>query len=169
MNTTSIAIRYGRILFPLVLSVLLFSCSDDDGPVDPNIPKDVIEVEKRVHALINDYRASKGLPTLTLHAVISEQSRLHSRNMAEGEVPFSHDGFDERIEAIRTRITVIRGSENVAFNSGYADPARTAVNGWIQSTGHRNNIEGDYNLTGIGVWKNSAGAWYLTQIFVHSR
>ncbi len=153
----------------LIVSVfILASCSDDDGvgPVDnPGIP----EIEQRVHTLINQYRVDQGLAPLTISDVITTQCRNHSRNMADGTVPFSHDGFQDRVNAISSQISISHAAENVATNSGYSDPAQIAVNGWIKSAGHKKNIEGDYDLTGIGVSQSSEGGYYLTQMFARSR
>lgn len=158
-----------RLAVLLLSLFILVSCSDDDGagPVipDPGIP----EVENRVHTLINQYRVEQGLAPLTFADVMTTQARGHSRNMADGDVPFSHDGFEERVDVIRTQIEIAGAAENVAMNSGFSDPAQKAVEGWIDSDGHRNNIEGDYDLTGIGVAQSSSGAYYLTQLFAKSR
>jgi len=43
--------------------------------------------------------------------------------------------------------------------------ARVAVEGWIQSPGHRKNLLSNQTLCGIGVYVNAAGAYYLTQLF----
>lgn len=126
-------------------------------------------IEQTVHTQINDYRTKKGLPKLTLDERISNIARTHSQNMANGTVPFSHNGFSERVKAISTMIPYSSSAENVAYNMGYSDPATKAVQGWLNSTGHRQNIEGNYNLTGIGVAKNAKGQYYFTQIFIRSR
>ena len=47
--------------------------------------------------------------------------------------------------------------------------AKQVVNMWLNSDGHRKNIEGNYNLTGIGVVKGKDGALYFTQIFVNKK
>lgn len=126
-------------------------------------------IEQAVHNQVNQYRASLGLAPLALDSRISSQARAHSQNMASGAVPFSHDGFSQRVQALATQIPYNESSENVAYNQGYADAATQAVQGWLNSTGHRTNIEGNYNLTGIGVAKNEEGEYYFTQIFVTSR
>ncbi|PLX32778.1 MAG: CAP domain-containing protein [Ignavibacteria bacterium] len=160
---------FSRLAVLLISISILVSCSDDDGtgPVvtDPGIP----EVENRVHTLINQYRVEQGLAPLTMADVMTTQARIHSRNMADGDVPFSHDGFEDRVEVIKTQINIAGAAENVARNSGFSDPAQISVNGWIDSDGHRNNIEGDYDLTGIGVSQSSGGVYYLTQLFAKSR
>lgn len=126
-------------------------------------------VEQEVQKQINQYRAKQGLAELTLNNSISEQARKHSQNMASGAVGFSHDGFEERVEAIATKISYTSSAENVAYNQGYTDPATKAVKGWLNSPGHLQNIEGNYNQTGIGVAKNAQGEYYFTQIFIRSR
>jgi uncharacterized protein YkwD len=42
---------------------------------------------------------------------------------------------------------------------------RTAVNGWIDSPGHRKNLLARHTHCGIGVYCNDAGAYYSTQLF----
>lgn len=124
-------------------------------------------IEKAVYNQVNQYRASKGLPPLTANLPMSEQARVHSQNMASGKVPFSHQGFQQRVTAVA--IPYSSAAENVAYNQGYSDPATVAVQGWIKSTGHRQNMEGNFNLTGIGVATNSKGQYYFTQLFIRNR
>ncbi|HEY9649405.1 MAG TPA: CAP domain-containing protein, partial [Coleofasciculaceae cyanobacterium] len=126
-------------------------------------------MEQSVHQQINQYRQSRNLPPLTLNAQITEQARLHSADMASGRVPFSHNGFDGRVRAIARSISYRSAAENVAYNQGYSNPGEQAVQGWLKSTGHRQNIEGNYDLTGIGITKNAKGEYYFTQIFIKRR
>ncbi|ARV58241.1 alkaline phosphatase [Nostocales cyanobacterium HT-58-2] len=124
------------------------------------------DLERSVFNQINRYRASKGLPKLSLNTKISRLARIHSQNMANRKVPFSHQGFRRRVGAIPIRYR--SAAENVAFNLGYSDPAQEAVSGWIHSPDHLVNIKGNYNMTGIGVATNNQGEVYLTQIFLRS-
>ncbi|MBW4622237.1 MAG: CAP domain-containing protein [Cyanosarcina radialis HA8281-LM2] len=126
-------------------------------------------LEQKVLAQINQYRNRRGLRSLTANATITRQARLHSQNMAAGRVPFGHQGFQQRLSAIARVIPLMAMSENVAYNFGYSDPATVAVKGWLNSPGHRLNIQGNYNLTGIGVAKSPTGAYYFTQLFVRNR
>ena len=126
-------------------------------------------MELSIQQQVNQYRASRKLPPLTLDSRISEQARIHSQNMANGKVPFSHQGFEQRIQAIARSIDYRAAAENVAFNQGFSDPVSQAVQGWIKSSGHRKNMEGNYNSTGIGIAKNAKGEYYFTQIFIRSR
>lgn len=126
-------------------------------------------MEQSIHQQVNQYRQSRGLPPLTLDDRISQQARAHSQAMASGRVPFSHQGVEERFKAIGKSISYRAAAENVAFNQGYTDPVTQAVQGWIDSPGHRHNMEGKYELTGIGIAKNAKGEYYFTQLFIKRR
>jgi hypothetical protein len=123
-------------------------------------------LEKSVFNQINQYRAKKGLKQLNLSEKISHQARIHSQNMATGKVPFSHQGFEQRVMAIPLKYS--SAAENVAYNTGYSSPANEAVSGWLKSPGHLKNLQGKYNLTGVGVATNDKGEVYLTQIFLNA-
>jgi uncharacterized protein YkwD len=129
-------------------------------------PSPYAELEQAVHAQINQYRSEQGLPPLEFNPKISEIARQHSQAMAAGQVPFSHDGFEQRGQAIAREIRYRSVAENVAYNQGFADPVTQAVEGWIESPGHLANIQGDFDMTGVGVIQNEQGEYYLTQLFV---
>ena len=146
----------------LVTQVSIPSNSTDSGSTDSTVSK-----ETAVYDQINKYRASFGLSPLSLDSRISKLARTHSQNMANGAVPFGHDGFEQRVQALAKAIPYLAAAENVASNQGYNDPATQAVQGWLKSDGHRRHIEGQYNLTGIGIALNAKGQYYFTQIFVN--
>jgi len=123
-------------------------------------------LEQSIYHQINQYRQSRNLPPLKLELRISQQARAHSQEMASGRVPFGHQGFEQRLEAISRAVSYRAAAENVAYNEGYSDPATQAVQGWLKSAGHLTNIQGQYNLTGIGVAKNAKNEYYFTQIFI---
>ncbi len=124
------------------------------------------DLERLTHQQINQYRISRNLPPLKLDKSISQQARINSQNMAQDKVPFSHEGFEGRIASVSSTISYRSAAENIAYNQGYRDPVERAVAGWIKSPGHHKNMIGNYNLTGIGMAKNSQGEYYFTQIFV---
>ncbi|MEG4403613.1 CAP domain-containing protein [Microcoleus sp. MON2_D5] len=165
----------GLILMCLGLLTILPKCdtflptrSLPQTPMNTNVASSAItELEKAVNQQINEYRASKKLPPLSIDPRLSQIARIHSENMANGKVSFSHDGFEGRAEAITIPYKSV--AENLAYNFGYNEPVRNAVEGWIKSDGHRKNMEGQFNVTGIGVAKNAKGEYYFTQLFVRSR
>lgn len=126
-------------------------------------------MEEKIYQQVNQYRASRNLPPLQLDPRISELCRAHSQAMSEGKVPFSHQGFDQRLKILSQSIPYRSAAENIAYNSGYSDPVTQAVRGWIKSPGHRKNMEGNFNLTGVGIAQNAKGEYYFTQIFIRRR
>lgn len=164
----------GMLLISLTMSSCDIPLNADIGSPPPETiaatpAKPPSAMEKSIHNQINQYRQARKLPPLTLDARISAQAKIHSQNMANGKVPFSHNGFEQRVSVIHRQIPYRAASENVAFNQGYPNPAKQAVDGWIKSDGHRVNIEGQYNLTGIGVVKNAKNEYYFTQLFINRR
>ena len=55
------------------------------------------------------------------------------------------------------------GAENVAYG---AETAEEVVRMWLKSPGHKKNIEGKYNYTGIGIARGRNGQLYYTQLFI---
>jgi len=130
---------------------------------DEFTPVHIYEIEIWEH--INEYRAQMSLSPLELHPLLIDVAREHSMKMAYGDVPFGHDGFEDRVSIFLDRFsyTTYRAAENVAQASGESAPDIT-VDMWLDSEGHRENIEGPYSLTGIGAFERD-GTVYFTQIF----
>lgn len=116
--------------------------------------------------LTNEFRSKNKLPTLKWSQALYKIGRVHSKDMAEGKVPFGHAGFDKRVAAYPMASS--SAAENVAWNSGTSEIASTAVNGWIESPGHRKNLLSRHNYCGIGVFRSSNGRFYLTQLFAQA-
>lgn len=128
-------------------------------------PPGVQEVEARIHALVNEHRATLRLPPLRFDPGVAAVARRHSEAMAAGRVPFGHDGFSDRAEEVKRMLGSRSMAENVAYDSRNPPDVRVMAN-WLNSPGHRRNIEGTFQLTGVGVARASDGTFYLTQLFV---
>ena len=125
-------------------------------------------LESEIHSLINQRRASRGLPALQWDPRIAEVAREHSEAMAAGRRGFGHDGFDARAATIGREMTVRSMAENVAYDSRDGSQlASQVVQGWISSAGHRQNLEGAFTRAGVGVARRADGTRYFTQIFVN--
>ena len=161
-------------LAALTFHLLVFSCSKSavpakstpvkgtppavvsDGGGDAKLIKDILYYT-------NEFRASKGLPPLKLESYCSQLAQKHSENMAAGKVPFGHDQFEIRNDAVTLKFHGVSGvGENVAY--GTLD-AKGVVDGWIKSPGHRRNMLGDFNMIGIGAAPKGR-ITYFTQFFV---
>lgn len=164
----------GAVRAAALLTVLILSC----GPAFPQRASRSTEVgeqdapatdqalERTIFSLVNRRRVDRGLRALVLDPEISRVARRHSAAMAAHEYPLGHEGFDDRAHSLLRATRARRTAENVAVNHGYRNPAAEAVRGWIASPGHRVNLEGPYEITGIGVARNATGELYFTQIFV---
>ncbi|HEX6426113.1 MAG TPA: CAP domain-containing protein [Niastella sp.] len=112
---------------------------------------------------INAYRRKKGLPPMAMNTVMSAEAQKHSENMAARRTSFGHNGFQHRLKRISPALNGLSGAaENVAMGS---TTAKEVVDNWLKSSVHKQNIEGAYNLTGIGVAPDKKGVLYFTQIF----
>lgn len=121
-------------------------------------------MEKAILYYVNQYRAQKGLPALKMNKQMSREAEIHSREMAAHKISFGHKDFNKRIKRLFAEIKDCRGgAENVAYNY---KGAQDVVKNWMTSLGHRRNILGHYNLTGIGLARDSKGKIYFTQIFL---
>ena len=162
-------LRSAAIALTAFSALSLLGCEDSGKDLDTASYDDIgmTALEQAVHDAVNDYRASVGLDALAPDATILAESRGHSEAMMSGAVPFSHDNFDARVAAIGEVIALQSAGENVAYLNGMPDPVSAAVQGWVDSDGHRENMEGNFNLTGLGA-AESGNEIYLTQIFVLS-
>jgi len=113
--------------------------------------------------LINDYRQTQYLPTLTIDGVIQQAATQHAKKMAEGEVDFGHAGFQQRAGDLLQAVKGKAVAENVAL--GQAE-VKTIFDSWIKSKDHQKNIVGDFNRTGIGIAKDKEGKYFYCQIFI---
>ncbi|HEY4935695.1 MAG TPA: CAP domain-containing protein [Puia sp.] len=141
------------------LNLWLILCSGYH-PVTADLRVDTMEME--ILQFVNDDRKQHGLLLLQINAMESSLASKHSQDMAAGKVKFGHDGFNARAKAIQKSLGSYEIGENVA--SGPMT-AREVVDGWLNSPGHKKNIEGNFTLTGIGYARDKKGDIYFTQIF----
>ena len=145
-------------LFVLLSFATLFlvSCEKDSGA------EGYSDLELEILDLVNEHRSSMGKGALEMHRFIYDQALSHTSDMIRVEA-LSHDGFSDRANEIRENIGGGQVAENVAY--GYST-ASSVVQGWLDSNGHRENIEGNFTLTGIAARKDADGRFYYTQIFL---
>ena len=121
----------------------------------------IAALERSIHNQIDRYRQSLNLPPLIIDPTVSAQARAHSEEMAQsGTLSHTMDSVDRQ----RKYPTA---AENVATIQDNPQPDLLAVQDWLASPAHKQHILGDYNLTGIGVAKNTQGEYFFTQIFIN--
>lgn len=128
------------------------------------------DIELRAFEMMNARRLLVGLRPLVWSDDLAELARLHSRNMASGKF-FSHkdlDGWYVDDRAARLGIfNWIAIGENIAYLKGFPDPAVTAVEKWMNSPSHKQNILNQrWSQTAIGIAVSEDGAIYFTQVFI---
>ena len=148
-----------KYLFAFLILSSVLSCSNDDSS-SKEIPNE-ISVADEVFKLVNEYRSEKGLKPLTRNSTAEELAIDHTRYMISKK-DISHDNFNDRGDVLNEKENAVSTAENVA--SFYPD-AKSVVAGWINSDGHRQNIEGDYTHTGVAAIKDESGKYYYTQLF----
>ena len=112
----------------------------------------------------------KGEQPLVWDEDLNRMARLHSQNMARQNF-FDHTGPDGQDTLMRARACGIRQwsalGENITYNQGFDDPAAFAVERWINSAKHRDNIlRADFTHSGVGVAEAADGRIYFTQVFL---
>lgn len=115
--------------------------------------------------LVNDHRRSLGQRAIVHDEGLKEIARLHSENMAQGTVSFGHTGFSSRCSEGREALGGGNWcGENVA--SGQRSPQEVFTS-WINSSGHRANIESERATHSGFSWARSAsGKYYWTHLFI---
>ena len=142
-----------------VVGLLLFTSTDTNR---------AHVAEQRIFQAINQVRQQNRLPPLKWSAKIAEQARSHSERMAAKRF-FSHE--DPKLGGPANRLSAAGIAwrlcgENIFEENGQADPVRSAIRGWMQSSGHRKNIlTRGFTHTGIGVAIGRDGTYTLTQMF----
>ena len=153
----------------VLFALLSFSCSTEDNleETESNVSTNVVIPETKIIEIeiierINTYRLDLGLNALNSMDAIKSQAYIHTDYMIDQD-NVSHDNFFQRKNYLVENVGANKVSENVAY--GYTN-AQSVVNAWINSDGHRANLEGDYTDFDISAEQNSEGKWYFTNIFV---
>jgi uncharacterized protein YkwD len=128
-------------------------------------------LETQIHRLINAERAKRGLKTVAFDTRLKTAARKHSMEMQRLGY-FDHLSpvranreFTDRIRNAGLR-KMGNAGENLALGTAGGDVARTFVNMWLKSPGHRKNLLApSYRFTGIGVAFGHDGNVYATQLF----
>ncbi len=112
--------------------------------------------------LINDYRVRIGLNALERINHISFKCEEHNKYMIANNV-VDHNDFTLRSNNIINVLGAKKVGENVAYNYKTSE---AAVKAWLDSPGHKENIEGDYTHFGLSVTTDpKTGKKYYTNIF----
>lgn len=128
------------------------------------------QLEQRAFALINQARQANGLQPLQWDADAAQLARAQSWQMATQGF-FNHFDPAGRDVAGRAKELKIRDwralGENIAYNRGFDQPADFAVERWLLSFGHKENImRAGFTHAALGVSRTAEGRIYFTQVFI---
>jgi uncharacterized protein YkwD len=174
----------------LLLALTLFVVLQRPGEPEIRIP----DLERHVHDLINKERTKKKATTLRFDEQLARIARAHSADMAKRKF-FSHvnpsgknatergklagygcrktyagyftEGLAENIYQgnLYGRIRITGNKRSYDWYSA-EEIASDAVEGWMDSAGHRRNIlDKTYERTGIGIAIDSEDKVFFTQVF----
>lgn len=127
-------------------------------------------MEQQVWKQINTIRQKEGLSPLKPNPKLALVARNYSRRMADQNF-FAHkspsgDTVAQRVQSAGIFYWIV--GENLFKGTHIPRPATIAVEGWMNSPGHRANIlRPEYRETGIGVWKQG-DTYYFTQLFLRA-
>lgn len=121
--------------------------------------------EENAFALLNQDRISNGRSPLTLDPVLCELARKKSRDMNDnhyfGHTSPTYGSAFQMLTDFGYSFTSV--GENIAHHAT-VEKSQAA---FMSSDGHRRNILGSqWSKVGIGVWTDSQGFVYVTQLFV---
>ncbi len=158
-----------RAIVPMAFLFTLISCSSNETEETTSPRPELIEnydynsSELQLADLINEHRVSLGLNPLQLINHVSYKSEEHNAYMIARKV-VNHDLFPQRSENIIEVLGAVKVNENVAYNFVSSS---SALNAWLNSPGHKENIEGNFTHFGISIREDAeTGKKYYTNIFI---
>lgn len=150
-------------------SSLIPDQTSQQNPIPSQSPS-TANMETQVIEQINQVRRQQGLSELRFNEKLAIVARRYSEKMAEKNF-FSHTSpeGDTMVERVRAEgVYYIMIGENLFKGTNLSQPVSIAVDGWMNSPGHRANIlRPEYRETGVGVWR-IGNTYYMTQLFLRS-
>ena len=130
------------------------------------------DVEARVVALVNDFRAEHGLKPLEREPRLDQTAQYFGGYMADrGTLEHTADGNTPAARVKQRGYAYCVIAENIAYeysSRGFTakELARVFVEGWQDSATHRANmLDAAVTQTGLGVARSGRGEYYAAQIF----
>ena len=117
-----------------------------------------VRVEARVRALVED-------------AALTNAAQRYAEELARLQ-RLDHVSPTLGLETMTKRIEAAGGKwrqagENLATTYNVSDMPRTVIDMWLNSPGHRRSLLGSaFTRTGVGVARDTRGAWYIVQLYV---
>jgi len=144
--------------------------SEPAKPAGESTAATAFDLESRAFELINEQRTRINLEPLAWSDDAAKIARLHSENMANHNF-FSHTDMDGLLVNDRADFFGVKKwqaiGENIAYNQGFENPVEFAVERWMQSPKHRDNLlNSRWEESGIGIAVSASGTYYFTEVFL---
>lgn len=125
-------------------------------------------VEQEIFNMVNQERQKAGVPPLSYNKTMEKYARIKSKDMGDRNY-FAHENPEGQLITAQMKkdgVSYNAWGENIAYTGGSpSGAAKTIMNMWMNSDGHRKNILSP-NFIGIGVGVTSHnGKIYATQEF----
>lgn len=163
MKTYFTKVYYFLLCFTLILASV--SCSKDDAEEEAMEQSQMLSITEEILQLVNSHRESLGYNLLEFNDLANTLAYEHTEYMIN-QKDISHDAFDDRANQLFDEENAVGVGENVAYGQ---QSAQAVMQAWLDSPGHKKNIEGDFTHIGIAAVKNSNGVYYYTQLFLKKR
>jgi hypothetical protein len=147
-----------RCLAAIVLATAVVACVAFVAPAQAGATP---AQESEALGLLNQSRASSGLPPLTFDPAAANVARAWAQGMASSGVLAHNPNLVNEVNA-----QVTNQWSRLGENVGYAGSVSTLHTAFMNSAGHRANILGDYNRVGIGFAQGSNGQLWETVVFL---
>ena len=167
-----------RLIVALLAAFTLVAAAPAPARSPASMGRAIAEAEALIAEGIDEARAELAptAPKLARNGELDRIARLRSDAIAKGVDPFAHEdskGRKAAMEMMQDRVSPYGAfGENIMFEFHSLAPfnprifAKSAVDGWLNSPGHRANIlSHDFDRSGIGVAING-GTAYATQVFM---
>ncbi len=128
----------------------------------------IAQMEAKIRQRINEIRQDHGLNQLQANEKLAHVARAYSQQMAEKNF-FSHTSpnggtLAQRVSSAGISYRLV--GENLFKSTNAPEPVSLAVQGWMDSPGHRENIlHPGFRETGVGIWRDG-NTYYFTQLFM---
>lgn len=161
-----------KLLMSLILLNLTLSCgkgfdkkSNQQRTQEAQEVDNTFSLNQEYLSLVNEYRINHKLKPLTYNPILEDIAEEHSKGMATHSRAFGHMGFSNRCRKIKKRVAPHKlCGEIIAM--GQKTP-KAVLKAWIDSPKHLQEIQQQrYNTTALGIYKDSEGVIYWTQILV---
>lgn len=117
-------------------------------PTSSSVPVENLSIRDYMISQINEYRRSQGLSEVSADRNTCDFAKLRAKEIS---TDFNHDGFRNRIESNSLPYPSYRFvTENIAMNPDF----KKVVTGWINSTGHAENMRKDTSLVCVEKYGN---------------